>query len=124
MKLVAKNDFFNSPSLGITVDKKDKLFRHENHVHKGARFEIGSAEHFKDLKPDEKENVGRLLAHGCAVMNSEENDKNGVIETIDAEAKAEFAAHKAALAPRPSLAEAVASAVAEALAGVAKSSAS
>lgn len=116
MKLIAAKDFFNSKSLRITLDKKDPLHRHDNMIHKGARFSIGTAESYKDLGPQEQEHVGTLLKHGCVVFDSRENEENGVTKRIDAEAKQENEAHQAALKPRKSQSELIAAAVAEALA--------
>ena|SRR5581483_11579708 len=116
MKLIAAKDFYNSKSLGITIDPKDKLFRHANHVHKGARFSIGTSDNFKDLDAITQERVGTLLKYGCVVLVNQENESNGVIDTIEKEAKAEFEAHKQVLEPRQTMAELIAAAVATALA--------
>lgn len=112
MKLVASKDFFNSKRLGITVSGADKHFRHESHVHKGYRFSIGTTEIYKDFGAQDQEDVGTLLKHGCAVMDNDENKH--VIAKIDAEAKAEFAAHKLSSVPPPTLAELIVNSLIEA----------
>jgi hypothetical protein len=125
MKLVAQRDFFNAKGIGVKPDqlKAGGMFRHENHVHKGCRFTIGASDVYKDLSNDEQYAVGTLISRGMAVMDTtgQKEDVNGpIIAKIDAEAKAEYEAHKSALAPRKSfiaqLAEVVAVAVAKALA--------
>jgi hypothetical protein len=99
MKLVCKDDFFNTPDLGIKlVDTKGEplpsvnkdLFRHANHVHKGHRFEIGTGETYNDLSNEQKEQVGLLLRLKKAVIDNDENAKLGTIKQIDAEAAAEL----------------------------------
>lgn len=116
MKFVAAKDFHNSKALGINLDPKAAGFRHPNHIHKGARFALGTSESYKELSPLQQEQAGTLLKHNCAVIDSKENAENGVIKGIDDEAKREIAAYDTALKPAPSIAELVAAAVAGALA--------
>jgi hypothetical protein len=98
MKFVCQNDFFNTPVLGIKfsdTEKKHELFQHENHIHKGYRFTIGSPDQpYDSLSPQQKEQVGLLLKHKLAVIDDETNDKLGVIKKIDAAAAAELDSRK------------------------------
>lgn len=95
MKLIAKTDFYNTKSLGVTVDKKSAGFKHESIIHKGCRFEIGKGEFFKDLTPSEKEIVGGLVRTGMVIFaDDKENQSNGAIKQIDDEVAAEIAAEK------------------------------
>ena len=89
MRLIAKNDVFNSKVLGVKLDERDKLFKHANVIHKGARFNIGTAEFYKDLSSTEQEYVGTLIKYGIVCIDNKENVENGVIPTIDAEVAAE-----------------------------------
>lgn len=115
MKLVAATAFYNTKVLGIKLDPKDEKFLDKNHVHKGARINIGTAENFADLGATEQEHVGTLLKRGLVVFDDKANAENGVIAKIDKEADAEHAAHKKASTPPPSMEELVARAVAKAL---------
>ena len=89
MKLVAKKDFANVKSLGITVDKVSAGFKHEGIIHKGYRFAIGTGEFYTDLNTTEQEAAGTLIKHGLAAIDNKENADNGVIPAIDKEVKAE-----------------------------------
>lgn len=118
MKFVANKDFANVKSLGIKLEKP----LHERHVHKGARFEIGTAEKFEDLAKDDQVKVVALLSKGgagmpCAVDASDEK----AVRKIDNEVKIEQAqAAQAKAAAQPltieSLTAAVTAAVLKALA--------
>src|ERR1017187_3526579 len=67
MKLVAKRDFANVPSLGLTIDPKTPGFKHPKHVHKGYRFEIGTSPTFDGLNDAEKKIVAELkVSHAVA----------------------------------------------------------
>ena len=89
MRLIAKTDVFNAKVLGVKLDERDKLFKHPNIIHKGARFNVGSAEFYKDLSGVEQEYVGTLVNYGIVCLDNKENVENGVIPTIDAEVAAE-----------------------------------
>jgi hypothetical protein len=108
MKLIAAKDFFNSKKLGIVLDKKADGFKHENHLHTGARVEIGKSENFEDLGAEDKEHVGMLLKHGLAILDNKENAENGVIKKIDASAAAATKMDKAASATPPSIVDVMA----------------
>ena len=117
MKLVARKDFANVPALGLKLNEKTEGFIHENHVHKGHRFEVGSTDIFDDLKETEKVIVAQLMVSKSAVINNDSNKH--VIAKIDAEAKIERAAEKSASEKAAtSLPELIAAAVATALASV------
>ena len=102
MKLVAANDFYNTPIFGITftdADREDKYFRHERHIHKGFRFAIGAPDApYDQLQPKQKELVGLLLKHKLAVTDDDANAKLGIIKRIDAEAAAELKSRQADVA--------------------------
>jgi hypothetical protein len=123
MKLIAAKDFFNAKTIGVTPEvlKADGRFRHENHVHKGCRFSIGKGDVYKDLSADEQYAAGTLISRGMAVIDVSGTEAatpawKATVEKIDADAKAEYEAHKAALAPKKSLIQALAEAVAVAVA--------
>ena len=81
MKFVTKRDFSNAPLLGLTINPKSPGFKHPNHVHKGYRFEIGTAEHFEDLNDAEKNIVSQLVASLAVVEASD----TAAVTKIDAE---------------------------------------
>ncbi len=99
MKLVCLNDFFNTKALGIKfsdTDKAHELFQHENHIHRGFRFCIGSPETaYNDLSNEQKEQVGLLIKHKLAVIDDKTNADLGVISKIDAAAAADLKVRKA-----------------------------
>ena len=118
MKLVAKKDFANVPSLALTG------LEVPTHVPKGKRFAVGAAELFADLSQTEKTLVAQLMVSKAVVADDSDKANVAAIAKIDAEVKAEAIA--AAKAAKPvSMEEAVASAVASALvaAGVIKAKA-
>ena len=95
MKLVARIPIYNNKAVGVAVDEKHALFQHQGIVPKGARFEIGKAEFFKDLSASEQEVVGTLVFQTkSAVFDNKENVESGVIPTIDKEVAAELGAAK------------------------------
>jgi len=81
MKLVTKRDFANVPRLGLTIDPKVPGFKHPNHVHKGYRFEIGTAEKFDDLSDDDKKLVAELMVSQATVAAADTAE----VAKIDAE---------------------------------------
>jgi hypothetical protein len=115
MKLVAAKSFFNTKALGVKLDEKDPLFIHKDHIHQGARINVGSAEHYKDLGATDQENVGALIKRGLVVIDNKENADNGVIDDILKSAKVENAQYKKALEKLPSTEELIAAAVAKAI---------
>lgn len=96
MKLIAKRPFANVKALSLKLDTKDDLYQHPGIVHKGARFTIGTGDNFAELPASDQETIGTLVYRGLAILDNDENEKTGVIKTLDAEAKKEAAAHKAA----------------------------
>jgi|SRR5208283_3422939 len=114
MKLVAKKDFANVKALGLTVDKKNDGFVHENVVHKGYRFAIGKPDIFDDLTENDKVIIVRLVSQAQVAVFDDDKNKAAVAK-IDAEVKAENAA--ATAAPTVSFEERIAAAVALALKG-------
>lgn len=124
MKLVAQRDIYNSKPFNVKVSptlpdgKADPLFQHEQHIHKGARFTIGQSDVYKDLSAGpngEQFIVGTLIKYGIAVLDIEDNVKNGVIPKIDREAKQELEARKKASAKQLSAEELIGAAVAKAV---------
>ncbi len=67
MKLVATRPFANVRSLSLKVGDSE----HKDHVPKGARFSIGTAEIAEDLEPADKEKLLRLHHSGCIVPESD-----------------------------------------------------
>ena len=62
MKLIAKKDFYRVHALeSIEIDKPI----HPNVIHKGAVFQIGTADKFKDLTKDERVIVSLLVNANC-----------------------------------------------------------
>lgn len=64
MKLIALRDFTNVKGLGLKV--KDQ--QHDNHIHEGAEFEIGTSATLKELEeadPAKARTVAQLIYAGC-----------------------------------------------------------
>jgi hypothetical protein len=74
MKVVATSDIYRGPKLKDIVTPEDH-WPHENHIPKGARFEIGTGETVRDLNPAEQELVGHLYHAGRIISP---NNKDGV----------------------------------------------
>ena len=94
MKLIAKKDFINVPSLGVVLTEETPGFVNSNHIHTGHRFEIGRSEKFKELKQDEQDLITRLISSESVVVDNDANKT--IIAKIDAEAKAAEAKTKVA----------------------------
>ena len=88
MKLVAKKDFANVPSLAIQLEwyvKGADGKPLKNHIHKGARFSIGTSEIFDGLDEADKNKVAQLMVSNSVMVAS---DKPAV-DKIDAEVAAD-----------------------------------
>lgn len=88
MKLVAKKDFANVPSLAIKLEwyvKGADGKPLKNHIYKGARFSIGTSEIFDELDETDKNKVAQLMASNSVMVAS---DKPAV-DKIDAEVAAD-----------------------------------
>lgn len=88
MNLIALKDFRNVQSINLTLE--DAL--HENHVHKGATFEIGKGAKLKDCSKPEQELIAQLILAGCV---GDATDK-AVVEAVNKEVKADKAREAAA----------------------------
>jgi hypothetical protein len=86
MKLKASRDFRNNfePRLKVSGDGASGD-DHEDHIHKGQNFEIGSADEFSKLSKAEKQVIGNLLSSDCIVFFSNKEAS----ARIDAEVKQE-----------------------------------
>jgi hypothetical protein len=96
MKLIAKRDFANVPALRLQLTGETPGFVHENIVHKGHRFEIGTAPEFKNLHPSEKEVVTQLIASHAAILDIAPNQAAIAVIVAEVAAEAKRAAAAAA----------------------------
>jgi hypothetical protein len=84
MKLVANKSFANNTKPPIELDwyvKGADGKPLKNHIHKGARFAIGTADEFDNLTPDEKITVSQLMVSYSVVAASDA----AAVAKIDAE---------------------------------------
>ena len=91
MKLIAIQPFFNSKVLNVTVDPKSKGFVSKDIIHRGARFNIGTADLDKDLQDHEKRQLSELLRNGQVMFDNKENNENGRVDGLYREIDAELA---------------------------------
>ena len=86
MKLIAKKNFYKTPQLAdIKIDKPV----HDNVIHKGAIFEIGSKPAFSDLSRDEQKLVATLRVAGCVGDASDSEVVARVKAEVDVDRKRE-----------------------------------
>lgn len=91
MKLIALKDFRNVP--GLELEIKDA--QHDNHVHKGATFEIGKYDVLKDCSKTDQQTVAQLIVSGCVGDATDEKVVKAVKLEVEADEKREKAAAKA-----------------------------
>lgn len=70
MKLIALKDFRNVPALRLTDDGKSTVDKavHDEHIHKGAVFDIGAGKTLDELRKSDRptaEIVAQLVVAGC-----------------------------------------------------------
>lgn len=82
MKLIATKDFSRVPALDF-IDLPDRI--HENHIHKGATFDVGKAAKFTDLNKTDQQLVAGLVHAGCVGDASDEK----VVKAVQAEIAAD-----------------------------------
>lgn len=121
MKLVITRDIANVAKLNITPDEKQAFDfpqksplnanKTPKHLHKGTRITIGSTEKAEDLTPEEKEKV-LWLHHSKAIVPADDK----AVARIDKEVSVDIARQAVESKPKPSMEEAIAAAVATALA--------
>ena len=121
MKFVANLTFYNGPQLKIVLDKDQPIevpekYAHDNAIHKGARFSIGTSEKAEELSQEERlkvlwlANPSIAITGRCAVQATDK-----AVARIDREAKEEWAKRIKEDAPVPSMEALVGAAVAKAL---------
>lgn len=101
MHLIALKDFRNVRLLRLqTKDDSGKASsdikdaQHVDHIHRGARFEIGSGKTLKDCEQEEKEIIAQLIVSGCAGDANDKDIVKGVEEQIALDRKREANASK------------------------------
>lgn len=97
MKFVASRDILNVPALGLVLNEKTPNFVNSNHVPTGHRFNIGTADTFKQCTDSERKTITALIASESVIADSPSNAP--AIAKIDAEVKAKAARKAAAAKP-------------------------
>ena len=94
MDLIALRDFRNVPALRLKQADKDGVEKttlkdaiHDDHIHKGAIFSIGTAKTADRCTQEEKMLIGELLYTGAAAPASDEKIVKLVREDVEIEKK-------------------------------------
>ncbi len=91
MKLIALKDFRNVPGLELKIADAE----HDNHVHKGAIFDIGNGKTLKDCSKADQVTVAQLTVAGCVGDGTDAKLIKAIEEEVAADEKAAQAAAKA-----------------------------
>lgn len=99
MKLIALKDFRNVAALGLKQDGKSKIKDaiHDDHIHKGAQFEIGSGKDLAALhknEPGTAQIVAQLFVSKCVGDASDSEVVKAVQAEVEVDKKREANAKK------------------------------
>jgi hypothetical protein len=85
MQFIALRDFAKVPLIAKHIDLGDQT-RHPNAIHKGAVFNIGKRDKFKELQQEEKELVAQLILARCIADAGDPKIVKAVQDEIAADA--------------------------------------